>query len=85
MDRKDELTLIREIVERAERMGIGHGDRLTMVMDIDFANKQFNLRLADFLNADNMNFAHDFCGIQSHMNRLTCKCEDFFLPRFATT
>lgn len=80
---KERFERIVKIVERSERMGIGFGDRVTRIMDIDNADKQFSLRLDDFLNADDLNFVHDFCGIQNHMDREQCKCVDLFVPRFA--
>lgn len=75
--------VILKVIERADAMGIGFGDRVTRLLDIENANKQFNMDFADWLAADDFNFAHDFMGIQAHMNRETGKCEDFFVPRFA--
>ena len=83
MSGKSEFELIVKIVERAERSGFGSGDRSTRLLDVEFAHKQFNMCLQMWLDADDENFAHDFCGIQNHMNRETCRVEDFFLPRFA--
>lgn len=83
MDRKQEYDLIFKIVVRAQKMGITIGDHITQMMDVDHANKQFNLRLEDWLKADDFNFTHDFCGIQRHIDRSTGKVGDFFLPRFA--
>ena len=74
------------ICERAEGMNISAGDRLSHLMDIESADMKFNLRLDDWLNADDENFAHDFCGIYNHANRATgFPVADFneFLPRFA--
>jgi hypothetical protein len=45
------------------------------------------LRLADFLNADDGNFAHDIGGIHRHLERRAGKpprLNDCFLPRFAS-
>ena len=74
-----------QIIERAEKMGIvsKRDDRIDRILDLDNADKQFNLRLDDFLDADDENFAHDWIGIHNHMNRETGKCEDYFVPRFA--
>ena len=72
-----------QIVLRAEALGIGQADRFTRMLDIGFADKQFNLRLDDFLNADDENFTHDFVGIQNHMDREQCLVVDCFVPRFA--
>lgn len=73
------------ICERAERMGIRQGNRMSALMDIESADKKFNLRLDDWLNADDFNFAHDFSGIQNHIERGAFPATDFglFIPRFA--
>lgn len=83
MDKKQEFETIVRIVERAEAMGIARGDRFTRIMDIEHAHKQFNLRLDEMLAADSFDFTHDFTGIQSAMNRETCRIEGLFVPRFA--
>ena len=83
MDKKQEFETIVRIVKRAERMGIARGGRITEIMDIENANKQFNLRLEEMLVADDFNFTHDFAGIQSCMNRETCRIDGLFVPRFA--
>lgn len=54
-----------EICERAERMKIDTGDRMGALMDIESADKKFNMRLDDWLQADDFNFAHDYCGIKT--------------------
>ena len=77
------IEMIVKIIERAEDMGIGYGDRITKIIDLENAHKQFNMDFADWLAADDDNFAHDFIGIQNHINRKTGMCEDFFVPRFA--
>lgn len=51
-----------KICERAERMKIDTGDRMGALMDIESADKKFNMRLDDWLQADDFNFAHDYCG-----------------------
>jgi len=71
------------IVVRAQRMGIATGDRLSQIMDVDIAHRQFNMRLMDWLNAGDYDFAHDFCGIQRHIDRTTGLVNGRFLPRFA--
>lgn len=83
MNRKQELDLIFEIVVRAQKMGIAIGDHITQMMDVDHAHKQFTMRLEEWLKADDFNFAHDFCGIQRHIDRTTGVIGDFFIPRFA--
>lgn len=74
-----------KICERAERMKIDTGDRMGTLMDIESADKKFNMRLDDWLQADDFNFAHDYCGIQNNIKRGEFPATDFgfFLPRFA--
>ena len=73
------------IIERAEAAGLSPYGRATAVLDLDNAHRQFDLRLEDWLAADDINFAHDWVGIQQHMNRSAKRVEDLFLPRFATS
>ncbi len=49
---KEQLTLTMEIVNRAEKLGLMQGDKLTALIDLEKATEHFNLRLADMLNAD---------------------------------
>lgn len=72
-----------EIAARAERLGISRTDRLTSVLDIELADKHWHLRLNDWMNADDFNFAHDFVGIQNHIDRETKSFDNRFVPRFA--
>lgn len=85
MTERERFELKEKIIKRAEDMGIvdWREQRFNRVMDLDFADKQFNLRLDLFLNADDENFAHDWCGIYNNINRETCMVENCFLPRFA--
>lgn len=83
LDPIDRFNTIVKIAERAEKLGIGIGDRATRILDIEFTDKQFNLRLEEFFNADDENFCHDFVGIQRHMDRHRCMIADLFVPRFA--
>lgn len=73
------------ICVRAKAMGIMWGDVVGALMDIESADKRFNLRLDEFLEADNFNFAHDFIGIQRNIVREHFPATDFgyFVPRFA--
>ena len=64
-------------------MGIRRGSRITAQMDVDLAAEHFNIRLADWLNADAFNFAHDFIEIQNHIDRVNKTFDNRFLPRFA--
>ena len=83
MNANDRLNTIARIIDRADALGIARGDRITKVLDIENADKQFALRFEDWLSADDMNFAHDFTGIQANMNRMTGAVENLFVPRFA--
>lgn len=76
-----------KICERAERMGVEENGRFTALMDIEYADKEFDLRLDEWLNADDFNFVHDFVGIQSNIvrNNFTDERFGFFVPRFAKT
>ncbi len=73
------------ICARAKAMGIMQGDAIGALMDIESADRRFNLRLDKFLEADNFNFAHDFIGIQNNIIREHFPATDFgyFIPRFA--
>lgn len=71
------------IVKRAQALGIAQGEQYVQFMDIENAAKQFDLRLDLMLEADDQNFAHDFCGIQNHMDREKCQVVDCFSPRFS--
>lgn len=79
----DNLDIRIAILDRAKKMGITQGDRTTQAIDLMNAEEQFHLDWEDWLNAEDFDFAHDFIGIQNHMNRETMRCEDFFVPRFA--
>ncbi len=71
------------IAERAENKGLMAFDRLSLMMDLECADDEFNLRLDELLQADNFNFSHDIVGIQNNLNRETKKMENFFVPRYA--
>lgn len=74
------------IAERAKNDGLYNGDRMSLLMDIESADKKFNLRLDDWLNADKFNFAHDLYGIMNNIVRDSFPATDFgfFLPRFSS-
>lgn len=81
---KDEFELIVEIAKRSEEMDIGYGPRITRLMDIDFANEHIGLRLEDMLSSKDPDFAHDFLGIQNHIDRPNQRwIDDLWVPRFA--
>lgn len=79
---KEDLEIIVEIVNRARTMGVKR-DFLDLEMDIEATHENCPLRLKDFLNADNFNFAHDIYGIINNLNRESGELENCFLPRFS--
>lgn len=79
----ERMNLVTRICVRAEEMGIRQGSRMTAMMDVDFADEHFKMKLTDWLNADAFNFAHDFIGIQNHIDRVAKAFDNRFLPRFA--
>ena len=85
MKDKNRFLMYVKIAERAEELGIYHGERMTLLMDIESADNAFNMRLGDWLEADNFNFAHDVVGIVNNIDRSKYPATEFsrFLPRFA--
>lgn len=84
MKTKDRFMIYVKIAQRAENMGIYTGERFTLLMDIENADKAFNLRLEELLNADNVNFAHDIVGIVNHIDRSNPTDFNLFVPRYAS-
>ena len=83
MKTKEKFMMYVKLAERAEQMGIYNGERFSLLMDIENADKAFNLRLEELLNADNFNFAHDIVGIVNNINRRNPTDFNLFVPRFA--
>lgn len=84
MKTKEKFMMYVKIAERAEELGIYDGERITLLMDIESADNIFNMRLEDWLNADNFNFAHDIVGIVENADRTEFPAKfSRFLPRFA--
>lgn len=75
-----------EICERAEKTYPELKEqRFTYMMDIESADEEFNLRLDDWLEADDENFFHDFFGIITEANRETYPASfGLFVPRYAS-
>lgn len=75
------------IMVRATVLGLmQESEAVDRMMDIESADRKFNLRLDDWLAADNFNFAHDFIGIRDNINRgngFPATDFGFFVPRFA--
>ena len=81
--KREEMTTISKIVDRAENLNLLSDDRISLMMDLDVANKKFDLRLNELLEADEFNFSHDICGIQNNIDRTTKTFMNCFVPRFA--
>lgn len=75
------------IMGRATAMGLmQEPEAVDRMMDIESADRKFNLRLDDWMAADNFNFVHDFVGIRNNINRgngFPATDFGFFVPRFA--
>jgi len=74
---KRDISLINSLVDRATVLDIGRCNYETQCMDLVMAHRQFHLALEDLLLAEDEDFKHDFCGIQRHINRKTCRVEGF--------
>lgn len=75
-----------KIYSRAHSLGLTDSDdKISVLMDIESADRKFNLRLDDWIAADNFNFIHDFCGIRNCIVRDKFPATKFglFVPRFA--
>ena len=76
-----------DIMVRATMMGLMTPDEdVDRMMDIESADKKFNMRLDEWLDADPYNFAHDFNGIKENIDRengFPATNFGFFVPRFA--
>jgi hypothetical protein len=83
MTAKEKFMMYVKIAQRAESMGIYKGERLSLLMDIENADKAFNLKLEDLLSADDMNFTHDVIGIVTNIDRRNPTDFNFFVPRYA--
>ena len=82
---RNRITIISEIVDRAWDCGMNKycKDKLSLMMDIDAADRDCPLKLQELLDADFDNFCHDVIGIRENLNRETKKLENCFLPRYA--
>lgn len=85
MKNKERFMMYVEIAKRMEEMGLYNGERMTLLMDLESADNQFNLRLEDLLKADDFNFTHDVVGIMNNINRTEFPATDFglFVPRYS--
>lgn len=80
---KENFELIVDIAKRAEKMNLLMFNRMSLITDLEHAAEEFNLRLTEFLNADDFNFSHDIVGIQNNIDRQNGKMQGIFVPRFA--
>ena len=83
MKDKERFMMYVKIAQRAEGMDLYKGERISFLMDMENADKVFDLRLEDLLNADDLNFAHDVVGIVRNIDRKNPTDFNFFVPRFA--
>jgi hypothetical protein len=79
----EETKKIAKIVDRAEslesyQIQISLGTRTDRIRDIAAVHLGIGLKLDEFLNADEMDFVHDFFGIVGNMNRWTGGLVGFF-------
>ena len=84
---KTDYELIDKIVDRAQSLGLYEDNRITAHMDVVNATKHFNMRLEEWLNAENFDFVHDIVGIYKAIDRSKCPADfsndPWFLPRFS--
>lgn len=84
---KNDYNLINKIVDRAQNLGLYEDNRVTAYLDVQNATRHFNMRLEEWLNADDFNFIHDIVGIYKAINRIVHPVDfsndPWFLPRFA--
>ena len=86
MNEKEKMMQRMAIVDRACEMGLLKADKLSALMDVESADRHFNMRTDEWLKADDFNFAHDFIGIRENINRggkFPATDFGFFIPRFA--
>lgn len=84
-DRKNQIETIGAIAERAlTDVALPAGiDKLSMLMDIDYAHQCCPMDLDQLLAFESADFAHDIAGIYANLNRETKKLENCFVPRCA--
>ncbi len=73
------------ICKRAYDLNCIRATFLDALMDVESADRFFNLDLDGWLKASDEDFVHDFCGIRDNIVRDGFPATDFgmFLPRFA--
>ena len=80
---KKKMELYVKICEKAEQEGY-KGERVTLLMDLESADKRFNLRLEEMLADDGYDFVHDINGIIQNAERDSFPASfGLFVPRYA--
>ena len=80
---KNDFILIEKIATRAmELLPNDNRPKVKILMDLETVHERNPLRLKEFLDADNFNFAHDIVGINNHLDRRTKTLSNRFSPRF---
>ena len=83
---KTEIELCDKIVTRAQKLGLYENNRITAFLDVQNAAKHFNMRLEEWLNAEDFDFVHDIVGIYKAINRMAYPADfsndPYFVPRF---
>ncbi len=80
---EEDVRLVGEIVDRANKLLGIRGGLLELTMDIEAAHLARPLRLKDLLEANRVDFAHDIRGIRKNIDRHTGEMKGGFLPRFS--
>lgn len=84
---KEEYEIIGRIVKRAVALFAEYDvtlDSTSLMMDITATHANgCPLRLAELLEAEEIDFAHDISGITRHIDRTTGELQDCFLPRYS--
>ena len=79
-----------EVLDRAEKLGVLVDKRFNHLIDIEYADKVFNIDFNAWVESDDENFVHDFIGIYRNIDRdkISAKhkadesCFNYFVPRF---
>ena len=84
MNNTDNLKTMSAIADRGIALLKAHGiyhDKLSAMLDLEYTHEETPLDLEQFLAFDDYNFAHDFAGIYTNINRATKSMDNCFLPR----
>lgn len=77
---REDSNIIQAILDREARSNRDF-DRIGMSMDLQAVHETQTLNLQRLLDSDDIDFAHDVCGISYHIDRNTGKLTRCFLPR----